>query len=67
MNRFTQVTFRLLSQHWLISIAKLQDENERIQSVDLIPPSIRRANPNMTRDYYLANRSQAGFHGRDIL
>ncbi len=55
------MTYKQLLQHWLAKASEILDENERIQAVDSIPTSIRRANPNMTRDYYLGNRSQPAF------
>eukprot|EP00967_Tisochrysis_lutea_P021254 scaffold24157_cov18-Tisochrysis_lutea.AAC.4 len=39
-------------------VAELANENDRIGALDNIPPAIRRANPNITRDYYLRMRSQ---------
>jgi hypothetical protein len=34
-------------------------EDDRLQSLDTIPTALRRANPNMTREFYLRHRSQA--------
>ena len=36
-------------------------EADRIRALDSLPPGLRRANPQMTRDHYLKQRSQPGF------
>lgn len=53
-----QVTYQLIMQHWFLKCAAILSETERIQAMDAIPPALRRANPNMSRDYFLRNRSQ---------
>jgi len=53
-----QVSYKLLIQSWFKEVAELANENDRIGALDNIPPAIRRANPNITRDYYLRMRSQ---------
>lgn len=54
------VTYKLLMQAWFAEAAGLANEGDRIQALDSIPPAIRRANPNITREYYLRMRSQVG-------
>jgi hypothetical protein len=55
-----QVSYKLLIQSWFQEITMLANENDRIGALDNIPPAIRRANPNITRDHYLRMRSQVG-------
>eukprot|EP00200_Dunaliella_tertiolecta_P019128 CAMPEP_0202403126 /NCGR_PEP_ID=MMETSP1128-20130828/4733_1 /ASSEMBLY_ACC=CAM_ASM_000463 /TAXON_ID=3047 /ORGANISM="Dunaliella tertiolecta, Strain CCMP1320" /LENGTH=806 /DNA_ID=CAMNT_0049007321 /DNA_START=271 /DNA_END=2691 /DNA_ORIENTATION=+ len=55
------VSYKLLIQAWFREVAELANENDRIGALDNIPPAIRRANPNITRDYYLRMRSQPVF------
>ena len=53
-----QVSYKQLIQHWFTKCSELTAENDRLLAIDSIPPSIRRANPNLTRDFYLKHRSQ---------
>ncbi|KAF5829963.1 hypothetical protein DUNSADRAFT_15264, partial [Dunaliella salina] len=55
------VSYKLLIQAWFREVAELANENDRIGALDNIPPAIRRANPNITRDYYLRMRAQPVF------
>jgi hypothetical protein len=52
------VSYKLLLQDWFQQVAQLQEESDRLQALDSIPPTLRRANPNITREYYLRMRSQ---------
>ena len=56
-----QVTYKLLIQHWFAKCSEYENENDRLLGIDSIPPSIRRANPNLTRDFYLKHRSQVSY------
>ena len=51
-----KVTYKLLIQYWLMEAAQLVCEADRIHAIDTLPPALRRANPNMTREYYLKHR-----------
>jgi hypothetical protein len=41
-------------------VGTLATEADRIAALDSIPPALRRANPNINRDYYLRMRAQVG-------
>eukprot|EP00798_Chlamydomonas_sp_ICE-L_P008267 gene8267-1536_t len=56
-----EVTYKLLLQHWFHQASQLNSETDRIHAVDAIPPCLRRANPNMTREYYLRHRASPSF------
>mmetsp|Transcript_37758 Transcript_37758/g.84180 ORF Transcript_37758/g.84180 Transcript_37758/m.84180 type:complete len:994 (+) Transcript_37758:287-3268(+) len=56
-----QVTYKLLIQHWFLKNADLANESDRIHAIDNIPPTLRRANPNLTREFYLKHRAQPMF------
>ena len=36
-------------------------ETDRIHAIDTLPPSLRRANPNMAREFYLKHRASPSF------
>ena len=42
-------------------VSSYECEADRIRALDSLPPGLRRANPQMTRDHYLKQRSQPGF------
>ncbi len=56
-----KVTYKLIIQHWFSKSALMAEENDRLRALDSIPPAIRRANPNMSREFYLRHRSQPFF------
>lgn len=56
-----QVTYKMLMNHWFAKCAQLASEADRIAALDDIPPAIRRANPNMTKEFYLRYRAQPFF------
>ncbi|GAX72723.1 hypothetical protein CEUSTIGMA_g179.t1 [Chlamydomonas eustigma] len=56
-----KVTYKQLIQHWFTTSAQLAEENERLNSMDTIPPAIKRSNPSLSRDFYLQQRSQPMF------
>ncbi|KAG1661032.1 hypothetical protein FOA52_005347 [Chlamydomonas sp. UWO 241] len=56
-----QVTYKHVMSHWFATCTGLACESDRIAALDDIPPAIRRANPNLTREFYLRYRSQPFF------
>eukprot|EP00798_Chlamydomonas_sp_ICE-L_P024853 gene24853-10512_t len=48
-------------QHWFMIVAQYSNESDRYHGMDGIPHSLRRANPNMTREYYLKHRASPSF------
>ncbi|KAJ9509874.1 hypothetical protein QJQ45_011533 [Haematococcus lacustris] len=55
------ITYRVLMQAWFAEAAQLAHPSDRMQALDNVPPALRRANPNLTRDYYLRMRAQPAF------
>ncbi|GLC76980.1 hypothetical protein PLESTF_001863200 [Pleodorina starrii] len=55
------VTYKQLLQHWFSLASQLPNEGDRLRAMDTIPLAIRRANPSLTREWYLRVRSQPTF------
>ncbi|GIL83901.1 hypothetical protein Vretimale_10889 [Volvox reticuliferus] len=55
------VTYKQLLQHWFGLASQLPNEGDRLRAMDTIPLAIRRANPSLTREWYLRVRSQPTF------
>ncbi|KAG2424059.1 hypothetical protein HYH02_015240 [Chlamydomonas schloesseri] len=55
------VTYKQLLQHWFSLASQLPNEGDRLRAMDTIPLAIRRANPSLTREWYLRVRSQPNF------
>ncbi|KXZ44649.1 hypothetical protein GPECTOR_64g143 [Gonium pectorale] len=55
------VTYKQLLQHWFSLASQLSNEGDRLRAMDAIPLAIRRANPSLTREWYLRVRSQPSF------
>lgn len=58
---FTQVTYKLLLQHWLDTSAGIADAAQRQAAMTNVPPWIQAANPHLTQDHYNRNRNQPEF------
>lgn len=55
------VTYKQLLQHWFALSSQLPNEGDRLRAMDTIPAALRRANPSLTREWYLRVRSQPSF------
>ncbi|KAG2497719.1 hypothetical protein HYH03_004455 [Edaphochlamys debaryana] len=55
------VVYKQLLQHWFSMASQLPNEGDRLRAMDTIPLAIRRANPSLTREWYLRVRSQPNF------
>lgn len=56
-----EVTYKQLMQHWFSQASNLPNESDRLRAMDTIPLALRRADPSLTRDWYLRMRSQPDF------
>ncbi|GAX72722.1 hypothetical protein CEUSTIGMA_g178.t1 [Chlamydomonas eustigma] len=56
-----EVSYKRLIEHWIAKSSDLILEDDRLQALDAVPPALRRANPNMTREFYVRHRSQPFF------
>lgn len=56
------MTYKQLLQAWFKKCEELVLESDRRVALDEVPPAIRRANPNLSREFYLRSRSQVGLH-----
>jgi hypothetical protein len=56
-----EVTYKQLLQHWFSLASQLPSEGDRLRAMDAIPLAIRRANPSISREWYLRVRSQPSF------